>query len=156
MCYRLAVEMPERIAAIAAVAGTMAGGLRQPQRPVPVIHFHGTVDHVVPLDGPPPGGAEHFDYQSVDATIRVWAKVNGCQSAPESPSVQDDRTDGTRVVRHRYLTPGGDARVVLYVIEGGGHTWPGQTPPPLILGRSTEEISANDLIWEFFAQHPLP
>jgi polyhydroxybutyrate depolymerase len=46
--------------------------------------------------------------------------------------------------------------VVLYVIEGGGHTWPGRTPRFAFLGKSTSHISANDLMWEFFQKHPLP
>ena len=31
-------------------------------------------------------------------------------------------------------------------------------PPPWdeILGRASPEISANDLMWEFFLQHPMP
>jgi polyhydroxybutyrate depolymerase len=45
--------------------------------------------------------------------------------------------------------------VVLIVIQGGGHTWPGQQPPVGFIGKSARNISANDLMWEFFQQHPL-
>jgi len=46
---------------------------------------------------------------------------------------------------------------VVYEIDGGGHTWPGREfgPELKVLGNSTHDISANDLIWEFFAKHPL-
>jgi polyhydroxybutyrate depolymerase len=155
MCYRLAAELSERIAAIAAVAGTMAPGLQKPKRPVPVIHFHGTADDVVPLAGPPGGASDVLDFMSVDATVQFWAEANGCLSQPVVSRLPDRFEDGTRLTRRSYLTQDRDSRVVLYVIEGGGHTWPGQTPPPIILGRSTQEISANDLIWEFFQRHPL-
>ena len=50
MCYRLAAELSERIAAIAQVAGTVAIDESQPKRPVPVIHFHGTKDNLVPFE----------------------------------------------------------------------------------------------------------
>ncbi len=50
MCYRLASEMSDRIAAIAPVAGTIAIDNYHPKRPVPVIHFHGTVDKLVPFE----------------------------------------------------------------------------------------------------------
>ena len=43
-----------------------------------------------------------------------------------------------------------DSEVVLIEIEGGGHTWPGQKPIVSLLGESTMDISANDLMWEFF------
>jgi len=45
--------------------------------------------------------------------------------------------------------------VVLYEIEGGGHTWPGQGPRVRFIGKSTHDISANDLMWEFFEKHPM-
>jgi polyhydroxybutyrate depolymerase len=47
------------------------------------------------------------------------------------------------------------AEVVLVVIEGGGHTWPGREPRLRALGASTQDISANDMMWEFFQQHPM-
>ena len=65
---------------------------------------------------------------------------------PRSPSV-----------RRESFGPGKDGtEVVLYVIEGGGHTWPGREPLLRFLGKSTRDISANDLIWDFFQKHPLP
>jgi polyhydroxybutyrate depolymerase len=52
--------------------------------------------------------------------------------------------------------PGEDgAEVVLVEIEGGGHTWPGKRPPVDFIGRSTMDISANDMIWDFFERHPM-
>ena len=47
-----------------------------------------------------------------------------------------------------------DSEVVLIEIDGGGHTWPGQQPVVSLLGESTMDISANDLMWEFFQKHP--
>ena len=47
------------------------------------------------------------------------------------------------------------AEVVLVVIEGGGHTWPGRKPRLGTLGRSTRDIVANDMMWEFFERHPM-
>jgi polyhydroxybutyrate depolymerase len=46
--------------------------------------------------------------------------------------------------------------VVLIVIEGGGHTWPGREAQARVLGKSTKNISANDVMWEFFLKHPMP
>jgi len=45
--------------------------------------------------------------------------------------------------------------VVLFGIERGGHTWPGVESPVTFLGKTTKDISANDLLWEFFEKHPL-
>ena len=47
------------------------------------------------------------------------------------------------------------AELVLYIVNGGGHTWPGMDTTLPILGKTTMNISANDLMWEFFKKHPL-
>jgi len=43
----------------------------------------------------------------------------------------------------------------LYLIENGGHTWPGRQPKIDFIGRSTTQIDANDIIWDFFQKHPM-
>lgn len=50
-----------------------------------------------------------------------------------------------------------DSEVMLIEIEGGGHTWPGHETLPGFetMGKSSKDISANDLTWEFFQKHPM-
>jgi polyhydroxybutyrate depolymerase len=155
MCYRLAVELSDRIAAIAPVGGTMGVDVGESQRPVSVIHFHGTLDKLVPWNGPNGGTREFLTFKSVTDTVRTWASVNGCSEEPVIDSMPDKADDGTTVVRKNYGQGKDNAEVVLYVIEGGGHTWPGEKSPVAFLGKSTFDISANDLIWEFFQKHPM-
>ena len=80
MCYRLASEMSDRIAAIAPVAGTMAVEKYEPKRPVPVVHFHGTKDTLVPFEGPAKkkDAVVVLKFRSVDDTIMACVKANGC------------------------------------------------------------------------------
>jgi len=50
------------------------------------------------------------------------------------------------------------SEVILVQITGGGHNWPGRLILPGIdnlLGPITHDISANDMIWEFFQKHPM-
>jgi len=155
MCYRLAAELSERIAAIAPVSGTMAIAEARPRRPVPVIHFHGTVDRLVPHDGPDERIARFLTFKSVEETIHIWARLNGCPRKPKTAALPDTAKDGTTVRREVYGPGREGAEVVLYVIEGGGHTWPGRGWPVPFLGKTTLDISANDLIWEFFQRHPM-
>ncbi|GMU22728.1 MAG: esterase [Phycisphaerae bacterium] len=156
MCYRVAAELSHRIAAIAPVAGPMALDEARPGRPVPVMHFHGTADPIVPFDGPAKGTPEFLTFKSVEETISIWRRINGC---PEKPTVMDHAdkvADGTTVKQFTY-GPGKDgAEVVLIEIQGGGHTWPGRKPPVKFIGKSTFDISASDLIWAFFQKHPMP
>lgn len=154
MCYRLAAELSDRIAAIAPVAGTMAIPEPRPHRPVPVIHFHGTADATVRYDGRNSGALQPL--KSVDETIEVWRKINGCPTPPTRTDLPDlDPKDGATVRRTRFAPgkEGGD--VILYTIQNGGHTWPGQKALLPTLGNSTLDISANDLMWDFFVKHPL-
>jgi polyhydroxybutyrate depolymerase len=60
------------------------------------------------------------------------------------------------VVCRSYADCAGDANVVLYTLEGGGHTWPGGAPlPEWIIGRTCRSVDATRLMWAFFREHPL-
>ncbi len=155
MCYRLAAELSDRIAAIAPVCGTLALDDWKPARPVPVMHFHGTADRIVPFDGPNDSMSKVLSLKSVEETIRLCAAANGCPREPETVQLPDAVGDGTTVVRSTYAPCRDGAEVVLYTVEGGGHTWPGQPPPNRFLGKSTKNIAANDLMWAFFERHPM-
>jgi polyhydroxybutyrate depolymerase len=154
MCYRLAAELSDRIAAVASVAGSLALDECRPVRPVPVLHIHGTKDGLVLYDGPDERTPANLKFHSVADTVRIWAELNGCPAEPAvdlMPPVKD------RVpIRRAVYGPGKDgAEVILYSVEGGGHTWPGRDPELFFLGKTTKNVSANDLIWEFFQKHPM-
>ena len=154
MCYRLAIEMSDRIAAVAAVAGTMATDESEPKRPIALMHFHGTKDTIVPY-GPPYGKtAPMIRLKGVEETVEIWVKLNGCETKPQTETLSKEG-DKTPVTRTTYGGGKNGSEVVLVTIEGGGHTWPGQQPPVAFIGKSARNISANELIWEFFQKHPL-
>ena len=44
--------------------------------------------------------------------------------------------------------------VVFYIVDGGGHTWPGAIPIAR-LGKTTTQINASAIAWDFFKAHPL-
>lgn len=153
MCYRLAAEMSDRIAAIAPVAGTIAIDQSHPIRPVPVLHFHGTADQLVPFDHANTNPSI-MTFKSVDQSIQTWVKLDGCNDKPTIDVLSKDG-DEMKVTRKTYGGGKDGSEVVLIVIEGGGHTWPGQKPPVEFIGKSAMNISADDLIWEFFKKHPM-
>ena len=154
MCYRLASEMSDRIAAIAPVAGTMALEKYEPKRPVPVVHIHGTKDTLVPYVSPErkKDTPVYLKFLSVDDTMRACVKANGCSPTP-TETVLDVKEERLKVIRKEYA--GGKAPVVLYTIEDGGHTWPGSPFNPTFLGLSTRNFSANEVLWEFFRKQAL-
>ncbi|GAG34507.1 unnamed protein product, partial [marine sediment metagenome] len=155
MAYRLASELSDRIAAIAPVGGPMGTETCNPKRPVSVMHFHGTDDESAPFDGGKGRGPSGTDFYSVDHSIQAWIKANGCKREPVVTKLPDKAIDGTAITRKTYGSGKDEAEVVLIEVEGGGHTWPGQQPRVRFLGKSTKNISANDLMWEFFQKHPM-
>lgn len=94
------------------------------------------------------------DFRSVEHTVQQWVKANGCSGEPVVEPLPDSADDGMTVVRKTWGNGTNDSEVVLIEIEGGGHTWPGKQPTVALLGASTMDISANDLMWEFFQKHP--
>ena len=151
LCYRLACELSDRIAAIAPVSGTMGVEGPKPKRPVPVLHIHGLQDRNVPFVGGK--GENQFQpnpHRSVDSTLQWWRKVNLCEKEPKLA----DSADYERV---SYTPDGGGADVELYKIKEGGHTWPGGSEfgRHLNVGRVVKAVPASQIIWDFFKLHPM-
>ena len=94
-------------------------------------------------------------FKSVEDSVATWVKLNGCRPEPQIEELPDTADDGTKVTRKTYRSNRG-AEVALVTVTGGGHTWPGRQLPFGLMGRSTRDISATDMIWDFFVRHPLP
>lgn len=147
MSYRLACEMSDTFAAIAAVAGTDNTLDCQPRQPVSILHIHARNDDRVLFNG---GAGKKFrdeskvtDFVSVDASIAKWVALNKCPAQPERVL----ETPGAFC--ERYSTCRGKTEVQLCVTETGGHSWPGGKKPRADEPPSTA-ISATDMMWEFF------
>ena len=160
MTYYVASELSDRFAAIAPVGGPMMTDTCHPKRPVPVMHFHGTGDQLAPFNGGQGKGSPGVpaflrpEFNSVDHSIQSWIKANGCNPEPTIETLPDKADDGMRVIRKTWSGGKNGSEVVLVEIKNGGHTWPGQKPVSKILGQSTMDISANDLMWEFLSEAP--
>ena len=163
MCYRLAAEMADEFRAIACVAGamgseaselgnnSMTGSALDPCRPVSILHIHGTADEFVPYEG---GigrrSLTKTPFVSVPESVAAWVRANGCDLIPGVEPLVPVVEDGTRIVAHRYDNGMGGSRVWLFEVVGGGHTWPGQPSSMAFLGKTTANLAANAVIWDFF------
>ncbi len=161
---RLACEHSHRISAIGVVATQLPEHFFStcaPKRPVSVLMMPGTEDPLVPWEGGEIGfrrGRKFRRVLSVHESLRFWAKQNQCPGSPLITYEPDrDPNDGTRVRREAYVPCGHETEVVLYAVEGGGHTWPGgdQYLPARIIGKTSRDIDANEVIWDFFKRHTL-
>jgi polyhydroxybutyrate depolymerase len=143
MAYRLACEASDVFAAFGGVAGAYAENLDcAPLRPVPMLFFHGTADPIVPY-----GGGNGLP--AIAPFVHEFAQRNGCDPQP-IPLAQVGSVGGWQ-----YLRCDDDAEVALYVIDNGGHTWPGG-PAMLefLLGETTQDIIASAVLWDFYEAHP--
>lgn len=161
MSQLLAARLADRFDAIAAVAAGMAPAVAEefrPMEPVSVLVMNGTDDPLVPYHGGNVAGNRGKTIDNAEI-IRKWASYDRCADGPAIVALPDtDPSDGTRVKRTAYSRCARETEVVLYTIEGGGHTWPGgvQYLPQRIIGRVSRDINATQVIWEFFARHPRP
>jgi polyhydroxybutyrate depolymerase len=161
MSNRLACELTGRVRAIAPVAGNMPYDLVprcSPSRPIPVLMISGTKDPMMPWAG----REAHFLRQefgkvlAVPETIKFWVTHNRCAPAPAVTREPDkDPQDGTRVRKEVYAGCESGTEVILYAVDGGGHAWPGgyRYLPEKLIGKTSADVDANELIWNFFKKH---
>ena len=157
----LATQLPDTIASFATATATCADTFNANysiKRPVAIMFINGTEDKYVPFEG---GILPLAPDQNVWPTRKVvgnWVTMNGCSSEPEITELPDVADDGTRITREVFSGCEGDGEVVLYVVHGGGHTWPGglQYQPEQMIGRTSQDMDASRVIWEFFERHPMP
>jgi polyhydroxybutyrate depolymerase len=148
MSYRLACELSERIAAIAPVSASMTIAECQPTRSVPVISFHSYQDSSVPyLGGEGDGVSNHYNSPQ-DSVLTAFALHADC--AVLRDTLQHDAT--MTVVRWHECDC--QQEMIHYLTQDGGHSWHGGTGTGIGDPPSTA-VSANELMWDFFQQHPL-
>ena len=181
MTHVLANAYPNRLAAVAPVAGSIAirdrAGRNGPidpvtsprtSRPMPISFVHGTQDFLARFEG----GASPVTgdlYPAVDDVISGWLSNNNCQTEPTISRLEDIvTTDRSTVELHRFLgceeyqtsTGPVEAEVILFKSIGGNHQWPGgASPSPLdnaLLQPRNDDINASREIWSFFSRHSLP
>lgn len=143
--YRLAVEMPETFAAIAAIGAPMPNQVKErhnSNEKVAVLLAQGDTDVIVK-----PTGKESA-YLSAQQTVEYWAKHNQ-NNLNASVKHINANEDGTEVIVNTYK---GNKSVVWIEVKNGGHTWPGTNDFNIgyPLGKTTHDISINETMWQFF------
>lgn len=158
MSSRLGCELSNRIAAIAVDAATIEATTIAPAcnpgRAVPAIYIHGTTDPLVPFiggqmtAGGTAGGTVLSHFQAIDK----WISINGCSTTPVITDLPDISNDGTTIKQRVYGGGTNASEVVSYVILNGGHTWPQgyQYLPESIIGKTSQDMNACEVIWTFF------
>ncbi len=155
MALRLALELPDEITAVAAVAASLPSEnntvCRASGKPISVLMMNGTSDSFVPYQGNP------LVYLSARASSEYFAKLNGQTSPPKTTRLPHrDPSDPTSVDRTVW-NDAGKPEVVLVTVNGGGHTLPiakfsTVSIMGVQLGQATGDLDGPAEIWEFFAR----
>jgi polyhydroxybutyrate depolymerase len=157
MAIKVGCAMADRIAAIAPVGAAMPKTMVcLPTRPVSVVMINGTSDPVVPYGG----GTEHnlqLPIVSVEDSAKAWAKIDRCAEKPSQTKLSAHEKGGMETKVETYDGCQQGAQVVSYSVKGGGNTWPGgeQYEVEEQVGKTSQDLSANETIWNFLATKKL-
>lgn len=140
MSNRLAVELNDKIAAIASVSGTLGDNVSRNNKPcpIPVMHIHGTADATIDYNADyQNGGLYTIVGDSVSGLMNFWNGINQTDTDPVYNA--NYTTIGGLNVEEYVWENGLDSSVVRHLkIDGGGHTWDSSYP---------------DEIWDFLSAH---
>lgn len=158
MSLRLALEVPEKIAGVGVVAGLLVDkfAAMDPTGQVKLVFVQGTADPVVPMEGlaydmDRDGKLDYYYAWSLDDTIDWFIEKYGISVADISSSKIPDTntTDYCTIDRYAYVDADGNTPIVKYIVNNGGHTWPGGTQysPAYYIGQLCKDAQASELIW---------
>jgi polyhydroxybutyrate depolymerase len=162
MSFRLATELPDQLAAVAAVSGSMAAKSQcaVPVKPVSLLVISGDADPLVPFGG---GEVRLFSSRSRGTVLGAGKAVEfwrDLAKLPPRPSVvttfaHNELSGDTRAKRTKWGADPMKAQVELIVIENGGHVEPSASQRigglyRTIVGKQNADFEAADEAWAFF------
>jgi len=148
MSHRLAAELPDLLASVAVVEGSIGTSLDQgatiltipePKGPISMAIIHGLLDPVALYNG---GQGGKYYYTSVAEAVGLWTAVDGCTDTPADQA----SADGNFVTKD-YAACTSGYEVELFTVINGKHEWPTLEGPA--------GFSATDAILDFFFRHSL-
>jgi polyhydroxybutyrate depolymerase len=159
MAYRLALELPDRIAAVAPVAASLPDDSNldctKSGKPMAILVMNGTEDPMNPYEGGEAALYGLFGSRgtvlSTDATVRYFADLAGHKGPPRVVEYADVNTHDSSHAELQSWNDGPGPEVVLLKIEGGGHTFPHPFHRfPRIIGPTNADLDGAAEIWRFF------
>ena len=162
--YRLALEMPDQIAAAAAISANLPtpdNSVCVPVgKPIPVMIIDGTDDPLNPYGG---GKVSLFGFGnrgtvlSAPATAEYFADLDEQKSSPTFTILPHKEKSDPTTIDIKAWSQAGRPEVDLVTMNGGGHVVAQPySPYPRFLGKTPGDLDAPAEIWAFFArQKPL-
>ncbi len=165
MALRLAVELSDEIAAVAAVAAAMpaVSECGDPVNPISVLFMNGTDDNHMPYEGgyiSTPPNPDHGSAMSTEDSVQFWVDFDHTSTEPVTSAFPDLDGDGNGVDRFLYENGDQGTQVVLYRVNGCGHSAPSiQEQYSAIFERyfnkQNHDIEMTTEVWAFFRDKTL-
>jgi polyhydroxybutyrate depolymerase len=179
LCFELALEAPDLVAAVAPVAGlpfqpTGDWLFKCNAHPnggrVPIAMLAATADTFIAYG---PGGSVQYpngNYPGMEQTRDAWLTAMGISGEPTYESLPDivnsdsylPQSGVTSSYIELYKYPAGalGSELWYYKAVGAGHWWPNPTQNISTLwdtfGKTNQDIDFADQAWAFFQRHPKP
>jgi polyhydroxybutyrate depolymerase len=158
MTYRLGCETSAVFAGIAPVIANIPEPIFAactPQASLDFLSINGNLDPFIPIDGGDVCenvrfGCEGGQVVSQAQSVAKFAQSNGCEPDPLIESLPVSEQDGTSVEVQTFATCQSEARVLAYLVQGGGHTWPPLPSQLQASGPRTKNLDATRVIVDFF------
>lgn len=160
MAMALAAQSPSPVAGIAIFAAALptADNSNCPQQTVtpPVMIVDGTADPVSPYNGGEVnlfGFSSRGNVMSARASAEEFAKRNGISAPPVEDTLAHINPEDPTSVQRLTWSRAGKPYIVLYTVNGGGHTVPQSAFTfPRLLGPTTGDLDGPARTVEFFLQ----
>ncbi|MBB5186830.1 polyhydroxybutyrate depolymerase [Zhongshania antarctica] len=161
LAFRFALERPNSVAAIAAIAANLPSTSNldciESGVAVPVLMMNGSEDPVNPYYG---GQASLFgfgargDVKSAVTSAEYFANLAGYRGSPsEIKHFKNTQANDPTSSKYYAWRDRSRPEVILYTITDGGHVIPQPIyRPPRLLGLTSLEINGPEEIWAFFAR----
>ncbi len=155
MCYRLAIEIPNKISAIAAFNANLylESECKNTNISIPVMIVNGKKDKFMPFYG----GKSKFRHEEVlssQETVKFWVK-NNFQS--NNFPMKDIIKIGNAITYTIYDSGNLHSQIRYYEIDDEGHNMPGKKYvlskfSQRILGKQNQDIEGAEIAWDFFKE----
>ncbi len=166
MALRFAIELSDKIAAIAVIVAAMpaVSDCNMPNNPISVLFMNGTNDNIMPYNGgylADPPNPDHGSALSTEASVNYWINFNHTDTIPETYIFPDlDNSDGGVVEKFTYKNGNQGTEVVLYKVNGGGHSAPSiqerfSALYELYFNKQNHDIEMTTEVWKFFKDKTL-
>ena len=142
LSHRLACDVPNFIAAVAPVVGSLSRELNcTVERGVPVLQITGSEDGLA----------------SRTESVKRWVAQNGCTDETISETVGGEEGDPGSVTCTTWTNCNDGVQVEHCIVAKGGHCWFSDLDPQLTPGcPPNENLNSQDKAWEFMSKYSLP